>query len=361
MSITHVETSLYRLPLPFAMQDSMHGVMTHSEFVVVRLRDGDGVEGVGYTYALNSGKGIAALIEGELGPFLRGRDADLIEALWKDMWWHVHYAGRGGSASFAISAVDIALWDLKARKLGVPLWRLLGGHNPDVHAYAGSINFNFSIPELIQQNRQLVDNGFHAVKMRVGKETLREDIERVGAVRKEIGPDVHLMVDANMKWSAEEAIRRSRALAEHDVYWLEEPTIPDDVAGHARIVAEGLTPVAAGENLHTIYEFQKFMAANAVSFVEPDVTNCGGITPWMKVAHMAEAYNLPVTSHGVHDLHVHLLAAIPNANYLEIHGFGVEPYVEVPLPIVNGMARAPERPGHSVDFDWEKLEPYRLG
>jgi len=210
------------------MQDSMHGKMTHSEFVVVRVRD-DGVEGVGYTYALNSGKGIAALIEGELGPFLQGRDADLIEALWKDMWWHVHYSGRGGSASFAISAIDIALWDLKARKLGVPLWRLLGGHDPDVHAYAGSINFNFSIPELIEQNRQLVDGGFHAVKMRVGKETLREDIERVGAVRGEIGPDVHLMVDANMKWSVEEAIRRSRALAEHDVYWLEEPTIPDDV------------------------------------------------------------------------------------------------------------------------------------
>ena len=119
-----------------------------------------------------------------------------------------------------------------------PPVRLLGGHDPDVQAYAGSINFNFSIPELIEQNRQLVDSGFHAVKMRVGKETLREDIERVGAVRNEIGPDVHLMVDANMKWSAEEAIRRSRALAQHDVYWLEEPTIPDDVAGHARIVAE---------------------------------------------------------------------------------------------------------------------------
>ena len=196
--------------------------------------------------------------------------------------------------------------------------------------------------------------------MKVGRPRLREDVERVRAMRERLGSDVPLMVDANMRWTADEAIRASRALAAHEVFWLEEPTIPDDVPGHVRIVKEGALPVAAGENLRTVHEFERYIGAGAVSFPEPDVSNVGGVTAWLKVAHLAEAHNLPVTSHGVHDLHVHLLAAVPNASYLEVHGFGLERFIAHPLEIRDGEALAPDRPGHGVEFDWKGLDPLRV-
>jgi L-alanine-DL-glutamate epimerase-like enolase superfamily enzyme len=167
------------------------------------------------------------------------------------------------------------------------------------------------------------------------------------------------MVDANMRWTADEAIRAARALAVHDVFWLEEPTIPDDVPGHVRVVREGGLPVAAGENLRTVHEFQRLIDAGGVTCPEPDVSNVGGVTAWLKVAHVAEAHNLPVTSHGVHDLHVHLLAAVPNASYLEVHGFGLERFIAHPLELRDGEAVAPDRPGHGVEFDWTGLDALR--
>lgn len=167
------------------------------------------------------------------------------------------------------------------------------------------------------------------------------------------------MVDANMRWSVDEAIRAARALAPFEPVWLEEPTIPDDVPGHARIVREGGLPIAAGENLHTLYEFRQLIAAGGVTFPEPDVTNCGGVTVFMKVCHLAEAFNLPVTSHGAHDLTVHLLAAVPNRSYLEAHGFGLDRFIAGPLRIEAGLAVAPDRPGHGVELDWKALDGVR--
>jgi L-alanine-DL-glutamate epimerase-like enolase superfamily enzyme len=258
-----------------------------------------------------------------------------------------------------MAAVDIALWDLRARRAGEPLWRLLGGHSNRVRAYAGGIDLHFSLEDLLEQARDFLARGFRAIKMKVGRERLSEDVSRVAAMREMLGPDFPLLVDANMRWSVEQAIRASHALAEHDVYWLEEPTIPDDVEGHARILREGSLPIAAGENLHTIYEFQEMIVRGAVSFPEPDVANIGGITPWIKVAHLAESFNLPVTSHGVHDLHVHLLAAVPNSSFLEAHGFGLDSFIHHPLEIEDGYATAPDRSGHGVAFDWQALERHR--
>ncbi len=195
--------------------------------------------------------------------------------------------------------------------------------------------------------------------MKVGRPSLRDDVERVGAMRRHLGPDFPLMVDANMRWSVDEAIRAARSLAELAPVWLEEPTIPDDVPGHARIVREGGLPVAAGENLHTLYEFRQLIAAGGVTFPEPDVTSCGGVTAFMKICHLAEAFNLPVTSHGAHDLTVHLLAAAPNRSYLEAHGFGLDRFIAAPLRIEAGLAVAPERAGHGIEFDWKALDAVR--
>ena len=297
MTIAGIETGLYRIELPVPLSDSTHGTMTHFELVTVRLRDSDGAEGVGYTYTTGAG-GVAvhALIDQGLRPVLIGADPDHIEALWQKMWWGLHYGGRGGSVSLAVSACDIALYDPKARRLGTPLWRLSGGYDPAVPCYAGGIDLDFPLDALLRQTDDNLAKGFRAIKMKVG---------------------------------------------------------------HARIVREGGVPIATGENLHTLHEFTQMIAAGGVTFPEPDVANRGGITVFMKVAHLAEAFNLPLTSHGAHDLTVHLLAATPNRSYLEVHGFGLDRYIARPMPIVEGKALAPDGPGHGVAFDWDALAQTR--
>jgi L-alanine-DL-glutamate epimerase-like enolase superfamily enzyme len=358
--IREVLADHYSIPLPFALSDSTHGTIKSFELITARVRDAEGAEGVGYTYTVGTGgAAVHVLIARDLAPLLIGRDADRIESLWQAMWWALHYGGRGGAQGLAMSAVDIALWDLHARRQGAPLWRALGGYDPRVPCYAGGIDLDFPLEALLRQTDENLARGFRAIKMKVGRPSLLDDVERVRAMRAHLGPDFPLMVDANMRWSVDDAIRAARALAPSAPVWLEEPTIPDDVPGHVRIVREGGLPIAAGENLHTLYEFRQLIAAGGVTFPEPDVTNCGGVTVFMKVCHVAEAFNLPVTSHGAHDLTVHLLAAAPNRSYLEAHGFGLDRFIAEPLRIEAGLAVAPDRPGHGIVFDWKGLETVR--
>jgi L-alanine-DL-glutamate epimerase-like enolase superfamily enzyme len=341
-SITAIEPGFYRLPLPVALTDSMHGEMRAFELNTVRVRDAEGAEGVGYTFTCGrNGAAIDAVLRREFPELLQGEDADRIEYLWNRLWWANHYGGRGGPTVLALSALDIALWDLKARRLGQPLWKLLGGFSPRVRCYAGGIDLQLPLEQLLRQTDDNLGKGFRAIKMKVGRERLSEDVERVAAMRQHLGDGFPLMADANMKWSADQAIRA------------------DDVAGHARVVREAGLPIAAGENLRTVWEFRQLIAAGGVTFPEPDVTNCGGITSFLKIAHLAEAFNLPVTSHGAHDVTVHLLAAVPNGTFLEAHGFGLDDYIAEPLRIEDGHAIAPDRPGHGISFDWERLERIR--
>ena len=354
--IKTLETGHYRIPLPVALSDSTHGVMTAFEVITVRVTGGDGQEGVGYTYTTgHNGGAVADLLRREIPEIVSGDDADLIEQLWQKVWWALHYGGRGGPTVLALSAFDMALWDLKAKRAGLALWRLLGGHDAAVPCYAGGIDLDLSVDDLLRQTDGNLEKGFRAIKCKAGREKMSEDIARVAAMRRHLGDDFPLMVDANMKWSVDEAIRRARAFREFDLVWLEEPIIPDDVAGHVRVMQEGGVAIATGENFRTLWEFKQMIAAGGVSYPEPDVTNCGGITPFMKIAHLAEAFNLPVTSHGAHDVTVHLLAAVPNRFYLETHGFGLDRYIADPLVIKDGKAIAPERPGHGIVFDWKGL------
>lgn len=360
--VESVTSAFYRIPLDTVLSDSTHGSIPDFEFVTVRVRDADGAEGFGYTYAVNSGApAFHALIEGYLAPALVGEDADNTEYLWQRMWWKLHYSGRGGHATSAISAVDIALWDLKARRAQMPLWRLLGGFDSRVRCYAGGIDLDFTIDALLAQADRFQAEGFRAIKMKVGRQHLREDIERVRRMREHLGEDFPLMVDANMRWTVDQAVRAARALEPFNLVWIEEPTIPDDIEGHVRVVREGRAPVATGENMHTLYEFRAMIAAGGVTYPEPDVTNCGGVTIFRKIGALAEAYNLPLTSHGAHDVTVQLLAAAPNCSYLEVHGFPLDRYVMEKLRIVDGCALAPERPGHGIDIDWAGLEAHRIG
>ncbi len=359
-AIESLECGFYRVPLPVVLTDSTHGIMRDFELVTVRVRDGEGREGIGYTYTVGrTGGAIHDILSREIAEIVAGQDADRIELLWNRLWWELHYGGRGGPTVLAISAFDIALWDLKARRAGLPLWNLLGGHDPRVPCYAGGIDLDLPLDALLRQTDDNLAKGFRAIKMKVGRKRLSEDVERIGAMRDHLGAEYPLMVDANMKWSADEAIRAARAFRPYDLVWLEEPISPDDVAGHARIVRDGGVPIAAGENLRTIWDFRHLIASGGVSYPEPDVTNCGGVTSFMKIAHLAEAFNLPVTSHGAHDITVHLLAAAPNRSYLEAHGFGLDRYIAAPLSIEDGCAIAPDRPGHGIEFDWKNLEPLR--
>jgi len=317
----------------------------------------EGISGVGESGLSNRELAVIGAVE-HFKPLLIGQDATRIEHIWQTLFRGGFFPANRVLCS-AISAIDIALWDLRARRQGIPLWRALGGFDPHVPCYAGGIDLDLPVDALLRQTDDNLARGFRAVKMKVGRPSLREDIERVRAMRAHLGAEFPLMVDANMRWSVDEAIRAARALRELDPVWLEEPTSPDDVPGHVRIVREGGLPIAAGENLHTLHEFRHLIAAGGVTFPEPDVTSCGGVTTFMKVCHLAEAFNLPVTSHGAHDVTVHLLAAAPNRSYLEAHGFGLDRFIAAPLRLEAGAAVAPERPGHGIEFDWKALDAVR--
>lgn len=361
MAIDRIQTDHYRIPLPVVLSDSTHKEITHFELITARVTTTDGVEGLGYTYTVGrGGAAVHALIARDIAEILDGTDEGRIEHCWREMWWGLHWVGRGGPVAFAISAVDIALWDILGKRSNQPLWRLLGGNDPTVAVYAGGIDLYFTLDDLLDQTRANLDRGFEAIKMKIGRTKLSEDVERVAAMRDYLGDDFPLMVDANMGWNRERALAGARALAPYGLVWIEEPLEPEDVAGHAQVAAFG-TPIAAGENLHNLEEFASLIRAGGVHYVEPDLAVCGGVTAWMKVARMAEAAHLPVTSHGVHDLHVHLMAAVPNASYLENHGFGLERFIEIPLVIEKGRAVAPDRPGHGVTMNFEALEPFRVG
>ncbi|WP_413432865.1 mandelate racemase/muconate lactonizing enzyme family protein [Crateriforma spongiae] len=362
MKIQKVETELYHVPLSRAMVDAIHGVQKEFSLIVVKITTDDGATGMGYTYSVGQvgGTSIATLIHDNLVPLLIGEDPRRIEHLWEKMWWALHYVGRSGIAVFALSAVDTALWDLKARLTDEPLWRFLGGHDNKAEAYGGGIDFELSIDELLKQTQGFLDAGLNAIKIKIGRDSIAQECERIKAMREFLGPNRKLMVDVNMKWSTEKAIRAARAFEPYDLYWIEEPTIPDDIEGNRRIQVEGGIPVATGENLHSIYEFRQMIADGGVSFPDADISNLGGITALMKVAHIAEAHNRNLTTHGIQEMHVSCLAAIPNASLLEIHAFRVDDFLVHPLEIKDGYAYASDRPGHGVVIDWDKIAKHKI-
>ena len=255
--IERIEARLFHIPLAEVLSDAKHGDHTHFELVTTTVTLSDGSQGTGYTYTGGrGGRAIQAMLVHDLAPFLRGRDATDVETIFDSMFWHLHYVGRGGIASFAMSAVDIALWDLRGQQQGLPLWRMAGGVANTCKAYCGGIDLNFSLDRLLQNVGGYLNRGFNGVKIKVGKSELDEDVDRVGAVRQLIGDSVTFMVDANYSMSVSRAIEAATAFAKHDIYWFEEPINPDNYDGYAQIADTTNVPLAMGENLHTIYEFE---------------------------------------------------------------------------------------------------------
>ena len=309
MKITSIETISLNNPRATPIQDAT--TETPNNFsgrgqLFVRIYTDEGVEGLGMTY---SSPGVKDVVENALMQILIGRDPMDTEKIWNDMLWKVRSYGRKGVALCAISAVDIALWDLKAKFLNLPLYKLLGSYTDSVPIYGSGGWTNLTKSELIQEMTDYVESGIPRVKMKVGKNfgnCEREDIERVEAVRDAIGYDIALYIDANNGYRKKQAIYMAKEFEQFQVGWLEEPLIPDDVDGMSEIARSTTIPIASGELEYTKYGFKELIYRGGADIVQPDAGRVGGVTEWIKVAHLAESFNLPVAPHALQLVHLHL-------------------------------------------------------
>ncbi len=363
MKVTRGEAACYRIKLREPWQSANH-VITTFELITARLWTDTGQEGVGWAFTVGAGgTAIAAFLTDDLLPAAAGADPVLVERAWHRLHSTVRDAAPGGLALLGLSAVDVALWDLKAQAAGEPLYRLLGGSRDRAEAYGSGINLNLSIPDLLAQFRRWKTRGFRAFKMKVGSDDPRTDLERVRAVREEIGPGALLMLDANQKWTAGEALRRIRGFEPYDPYWIEEPLPAEDVGGHAWLRAQARCRIALGENLFSPAAFNEFLRHDAVDIVQPDVLRVGGITPFLKIAHLAESYGTPTAPHLVLELSGTLCCAIGHASMIEdLDGGNLTELeaLEEPIRTEQGYFTPPPRPGHGVRFDWDALARWRV-
>jgi L-alanine-DL-glutamate epimerase-like enolase superfamily enzyme len=281
--------------------------------------------------------------------------------------WVPKLVGRRGMTTRAISGIDIALWDLRAKVAGMPLYKMLGGYRNRMPTYVagGYYEEGKGLKELQQEMLDSVELGARAVKMKIGAVPIREDVERVKAVREAIGPDVSLLVDANCAYRAYEAIQIARRMEEYDIYWFEEPVSPDDYEGHKRLAEMTAIPIATGENEYTRYGFRDLIATGAVPILNADAKVLGGVTEFMKVAALAQAHDLRIAPHGSQDIHIHLVTAISNGLILEYYRDSTDPmhgkiYHTTLMLNDDGTVSPPEVPGIGIDPNYEFLEAYRV-
>lgn len=361
MRITDVTRESYRWPRHKPISNGKH-TYTHSGLGVVRIHTDEGITGLG----IGAASGVAGATIDSLKEVLIGQNPLNHERLWHAMWVP-KLTGRRGLTTRAISTIDIALWDLKAKVAGMPLFRLLGGYAERVPTYiaGGYYEEGKGLPELAQEMVDNVELGARAVKMKVGAVSLAEDARRVRAVREAVGPDIKVMVDANCAYRAYQAIQFAKRIEEYDIFWFEEPVAPDDYEGHARLASQTSIPIATGENEYTRYGFRDLIAHGAAAILNADAQVMGGVTDFMKVAALAQAHDLDIAPHGDQNVHVHLVSAIANGLIVEYYRDSVDPmwrqmYRDTLLLNDDGTLSPPERPGLGVELNDDALAPWRV-
>ena len=326
------------------------------DFVALTLVTDDGIEGIGYSTAASVMiPALKAALDG-LCERIVGDDPMDTEAIGERL---LRVGGGGSPAGLltqAFSAIDVALWDIKGKALGQPVYKLLGGYRDTVPTYASGFLWRpFDLEALAMHGKRLVGEGFTSMKFRLGAEdTVAKEVARMEVMRGAVGPDVDLMIDINQLWDVHTAITIGREMASYGIYWLEDPTTFDDYAGLARIAGALDTPIAAGEYVYGIAPFRQLIEQRSVDIVMVDLLRVGGLTQWMKVAHMAEAHNLPVVTHLAPEILCHSLAAVPNGLTLEYMPWAFPLFKWVP-PAVNGEVALPQSPGLGLEFDDEAL------
>ena len=354
MIIEDVRTTLLRTPFTDPPRWS-HDYDRPRELVVVEIETASGITGMGYLMPLGGGMTtIRACLEEMIVPRLIGRDATAIEAIWRDLWQATYWVGRMGVTLFALSAVDIALWDALGKKAGLPLHRLWGHFASEIPCYGSGCWRGLGSEGMIEKAKAYVEAGFDAIKMQAGHMyDDRTDVRHVAEMRAALGEDVRILVDVNMGWTADQAIAVGRKFEDYDVYWLEEPVPAEDFKGYLRIADALDLRVVGAESHFTRYDIRPFLEHPKLPILQPDPMR-GGLTEMRKIATLADTWGMRIAPHLFPELMVHLMASIPNGELLEYVDFLDDLWVEPLLP-ENGMVVAPERPGHGLVFKPEVL------
>jgi len=363
--IVRASVKRVRIPLPAPVSFSVK-TLHHRENLLVEIEAADGSVGTGFCLQDASAAAAKAALTDELLPLVVGRDAGQIRGLWEVMFRQSVRAGRRGSLLHALSAVDVALWDRLARASDLPLHTLLGGYRESVPCYAsgGYYHEGESLARLEEEIAGYVESGYEAVKIKVGRLSTREEVERVRLVRELLGPDRALMVDANQAYrTVEPCAELCRKIEPYDIAWFEEPFAVDEIESFVRLRKRTSIPLATGEVEATRWAFKELMHRGAVDIVQPDATVCGGITEWLRIEAFASAWGVPVAPHYHWDLHVQLGCASPQVSYLEkFEGTAVKNFdlvLERPAQIgPDGRLTVPDGPGHAVEFDEEAVARY---
>ncbi len=353
--ITGLSSKLYRLPMPRPW-----GPVSCQYLIATTVHSSDGGTGQGFSWAVRAGaQAILAMIEADCRPVAEGGPV-VPAAAWDRLWWQLREAG-GGIAPLSMAAIDIGLWDLQAKSAGLSLADLIGRQRDRVPVYASGVNRHLTLAELTEQVTRWTAAGHSRFKIKIGLPSLEEDLERVAAVRKVIGPDRLLMVDANQLWDLPTARRAAQKLSAFDIFWLEEPLPAEDYQGYARLRAAIGIPLAAGESLYTEAQFRDLLLAGAVDFVQPNVCRVGGITPFLRIARLARLFDIPVMPHLLPDISGQLALTLPLPGMIEDideGSFAALGALARPsgVTITGDSLQAQTPPGHGLAFAADFLE-----
>ncbi len=353
--IQQIQLQLVNLDPKVKRTDAIQSFVTQ-ETPIVSIIDEDGQTGIGYTYTIGTGgSSVFYLLKDHLLPQLIGTDAEDIESIWKGLHFHTHATAVGAITSLALAAIDTALWDLRCKRAELPLWKLAGGAKPEIPVYSTEGGWlHIPTANLVQDALGRKAEGFGGCKVKVGSAHVAEDVERLQAVRQAVGPTFEIMTDANQAFTQDEAIRRARHFEPIDIAWFEEPLPAEDLGGHIELNRSTSIPIAVGESMYHPAHFREYMQRGACNIIQVDVARIGGITPWLKTAHTAETFHLPVCPHFLMELHVSLCCAVPNSRWLE-HIPQLDDLTNSRLQIIDGMAQAPNTPGIGIEWDLEKV------